>query len=196
MAHFSSWRGRDWLGQVQLLLVACGAVFVAFGIGALVALIDGAAVCTDVLGAPPAVVVSGLRSGVTPGATVSVCAESPTGTQSALAFLVDGVWPLVVAVAAVLLHQIVRDARRADPFTPATVRRMRQLAVFVLLAGGAATTLEMVASDALAGSLVDGGFHRGDAPVWTWLAVALGLAAVAEIVKRGVALRAELDTVI
>jgi hypothetical protein len=189
-------RGRDWLGQLQLTLAAFALVFAVFGVGSLVYLLGGNTVCTEVLGAEPVVAVPGLRAGATAGATVSVCTESPSGAQSVYAFLVEGLWPLVITVAAALLWRIVRDARRSDPFTAATVRRLRRLTVFVLLAGGAAAVAGMVAADALAASFVKGGFHPSDAPVWALLIVGLGLAAIAEIVNRGVALRAELDTVI
>ena len=189
-------RRRDWLAQLQLTLAAFTLVFAVFGIGSLVYLLGANEVCTDVLGAAPVVAVPGLRDGATPGATVSVCTASPTVAQSVYASLVEGLWPLVSAVAAALLWRIVRDCRRADPFTASTVRRLRQLTVFVLLAGGVAAVAQMVAADALAATFVADGFHPSDTPVWAWLLVGLGLAAIAEIVNRGVALRAELDTVI
>jgi hypothetical protein len=72
----------------------------------------------------------------------------------------------VVAALLALLLRIVWGARRGDPFTLATVRRPRVLAV-VTLAGG-----------------------------YLGFLVGFGLLAVAEVVKRGDAMRAGLETVV
>lgn len=189
-------RRDDWLRQQQFVLGGLAVAFAAYGTLALVALFRGATVCTELRGVTPTVEVPGLRGGATPGAAVSVCTDSPTVRESLLAYLVDGLWPLVIAIAAASLYRIVRDAGRTDPFTPATVRRLRRVAVFVLLGGGAATVAEAAASDALAASFVAGAFHASDTPGVVVLVVGLALAAIAEVINRGVALRSELDTVI
>jgi hypothetical protein len=189
-------RDRDWLRPHQSVLGWLAVAFAVVGGATLVALFRGDTVCTELRGVTPTVEVPGLLRGATPGAAVSVCTDSPTVGQSILAFLVQGLWPVIVAIAAVLLHRIVRDAGRTDPFTPATVRRLRRLALFVILAGGVAAIAGMIAADALAASFVDGAFHPGDISVVPWLLSGFGLAAVAEVLNRGVALRTELDTVI
>ena len=65
----------------------------------------------------------------------------------------------------------------------------------MLISGIVVTT----AANATAGLLLRTMVERGVAPnetMWTWLFVAIGIGAAAEIVNRGVAMRAELDTVI
>ncbi|MDG4827263.1 DUF2975 domain-containing protein [Asanoa sp. WMMD1127] len=186
---------RDWLRDLQLLIGASMVVFAGIIVFRLVSVFAGGAVCAGIVGAPVDVAVTGLRPGAQAADTAAVCVESPSVSQVMLMLLHDGPALVAAGIAAALLYRIVRDARRHDPFTATTVRRLRQLAWFLLVAGVVVTSAANTSSGLLLHTMVE----RGTAPnqaMWTWLFVAVGVGAVAEIVNRGVALRAELDTVI
>jgi hypothetical protein len=142
----------------------------------------------------------GLRPGaeVTGGSQVEVLIVDPSGGQ-VVAWLFTWLpsFALFMTVV-VLLRRLVRDARRGDPFTLTTVRRLRILAAVTLAGGAAASLLEygaglMVAWLALeSGVFVEPyGFVRSTA-----LLVGLAFLVIAEVVKRGCAMREELETVI
>jgi hypothetical protein len=90
----------------------------------------------------------------------------------------------------------VRHARRGDPFTPATVRRLRVLALVTLGGGHLGSLVELFASMYLSSTVaVDGVIGVSELPVH-WFLVGFGLFAVAEVVRRGHTMRAELETVV
>jgi putative transcriptional regulator len=82
---------------------------------------------------------------------------------------------------ALLVWRLARDARRGDPFTADTVRRLRRLAWLVLFGGVAVGVASGFAASALARSLVDGGeTTHGQAAIWMWIGVGAAIGAVAE----------------
>ncbi len=105
----------------------------------------------------------------------------------------------------VYARRIANTARLEDPFTPSMVKRLRRLGFLVLLGGAFAEATAYFTSVAVLDIYLDQ-FHaeplmRFDAlpdytPDFWWVLPGLILLGVAEIVRRGVDLRAELDTVI
>jgi hypothetical protein len=189
-------RRRDFLADLDLLVGLGGISLIGLAVVDLVGVFSRVTVCADVAGVDATTTLPGLRDGATIGSAVSVCAEHPTWTQALLGGLVSLPPLLCGAVAAFLLWRVVRRARRADPFTPLTVRRLRWLAGWLFVGGLAASLLASLGADLLVGTMVDSGHSSYDPPGWAWVFAAVGIAAVAEIVHRGVSMRAELDAVI
>ncbi|GAB3660632.1 DUF2975 domain-containing protein [Glycomyces tarimensis] len=102
----------------------------------------------------------------------------------------------VVAALLALLLWLVRHARREDPFTISTVRRLRLAGVVAIAGGYLGFILELTAAMYLSSTMLVGG-SAGVAhlPVH-WLLIGFGLFAIAEVVNRGCAMRAELETVV
>jgi len=195
MTVFSSMRDRDWLRDLQLVTGPAVILFAGTIVFRLVAALTGGGVCVDIVGAPVDVAITGLRPNAHAGNTAAVCVESPSTGQILLMLLHESPALIAGGIAALLLHRVIRDARRHDPFTATTVRRLRQLAWFVLVSGIVVTAAANTTSTLLLHTMVE----RGTAPnetMWTWLFVAIGIGAAGEIVNRGFAMRAELDTVI
>jgi hypothetical protein len=105
---------------------------------------------------------------------------------------------LVTITMFVLLLGVLRRARRDDPFLPATVRRLRALAIVVVVGGPVAFVIEMIAAMELSSRVTK--THMGTTVDLTslgiWLLVGFGFFAIAEVINRGRAMRAELETVI
>ncbi|HEV7898734.1 MAG TPA: DUF2975 domain-containing protein [Planosporangium sp.] len=195
-------RRPDWLAEVQAVLVA-GLVLAAVGAAInVVSLVRREPIVVNVLSERivPDVGLSGLQPGVHlyDSGTVEVLVDHPTPAQ--LAWHTAGSLPtfLVVVFMLVTLLRIVRAARRHDPFSSANVRRLRFLGVVVLVGGGIAMIIETIARLALSGSVRTGPPEVGavvDVSGW-WFLVGFGFLAIAEVVNRGRAMRAELETVI
>jgi hypothetical protein len=98
----------------------------------------------------------------------------------------------------VLLLGVLRRARRDDPFLPATVRRLRVLAIVVLVGGPVAFIVETIAAMDLSARVTNRylGAIFDLTPLGVWLLVGFGFLAIAEVVNRGRAMRAELASVI
>lgn len=193
------WRAKtDWLQELQAVLLlglvmagvlTVGGVAGAFGDSLPVEL--------------PASAVSGsVDSGLRAGATVlseqavTVTVADPSATQRALWLASAAPTNLVVVLLLIQLLRIVRHARRHDPFTTATVRRLRVLAVVALAGGYLAAFAQVLAAMELSGTVLSDGLTAYfELPLY-WFVVGFGLFAVAEVVRRGCALRAELETVI
>jgi hypothetical protein len=146
--------------------------------------------------------VSGAAGGLTGGAVVGadsvveVLVAEP-GARQAIASAFTALPGLLVVLAMlVMLGRIVRAARAADPFTDETVRRLRVLAVGIFAGGVVASVVETVAAVNLALSVTEGSFATDWVVPGRWLLLSIGLLAVAEVIKRGTALRAELATVV
>ncbi len=194
-------RKADWLGEMRVaLLVGAAAVGVAIT----------AVVCSGIAGSPvvarvPAGVitgVSGSAGGLTGGAVigadsvVEVLVARPRARQAVANASTELPGLLVVLTMLVMLERIVRAARGTDPFTGETARRLRVLAVSILVGGVAASVVETVAAVDLALSVTDRSFAADWVIPGQWLLLSFGLLAVAEVIKRGAAMRAELETVI
>lgn len=191
----------DWLHELQVALVV-GVSLVAAGVVLVVGLALfgplSATVPSDHV--VPAGAATGLRDGVAVDAegAIGVSVHDPSAAQTALGLL--GTLPaglLVLAMLALLLRTV-RRARRHDPFTAGTVRDLRRLGVLAMAGGWLAWTVETLARLALAGTLTRdgyGGTFSLLAPL-TWALVGFGYLAVAELLNRGRAMRAELAEVI
>jgi hypothetical protein len=128
---------------------------------------------------------------------VLVEVEKPSTRQRVLHALTK--YPLAVGYVVVffLLYRLVAKARYADPFTAATVRRMRVLAGVVLVGGVLVWIVTNYANDALLDTVADG-------TVWpaplaftaNLLLPGFALLAGAEVVNIGRRMRAELAEVI
>lgn len=193
-------RRPDWLAELQAV-ITCGLVILAVVTagGTAATLNDDqitVAVPAEGLGTP-----DGLPPEVTLAThgTVDVTLSDPTTGQLVASLLTALPSLLLVAAALGLLLAIVRRARRDHPFRSATVRRLRGLALVVLVGGPLAVAVEAFALLNLSTRLTaDGGFRTSLdlSHLGPWILTGFGLLAVAEIVNRGRALRAELDTVI
>jgi hypothetical protein len=162
-------RRPDWLREMQGVLIL-GLVVTAGSALAVVANADA-----------PTLAVAGTAHTV----------ADPTPGQRLLWIATSLPTPVVIAAILVQLLRIVRAARRSDPFTPATVQRLRVLAVVAIAGGYAASFLQILASAALSSGTV----AAGSLPA-SWLLTGFGALAAAEVVNRGCALRAELESVI
>jgi hypothetical protein len=195
-------RRPDWLGELQGLTVLVGVVAVAASAVRVGTAAGDDGVPVD-LQARSLDGVAGVRpeaGGVTVAAdsTVEAVVTDPSGQQVLLWTLT---WmPTVVLVVAVLtlLFRTLRDARRGDPFTAGTVRRLRVLAVVALVGGEVAAVTESLCGMALVDTVLpDGGGFYGTLllPVG-WVFAGVGFLALGEMVRRGRALREELDGVV
>jgi len=191
----------DWLRELQGLLVV-GLALTAVGMIAVIAMTIRGPLPVSV----PAghLVDGGTLHGLTGGAqldqhgNVDVSVADPTRHQAILGVLTVLPSGLVVLTMLAGLYRVIRDARRRDPFTDTTVRRLRQLSAVVILGGLLAWIGEFIAQFALTGTVTPTGW-AGTLPLakpLIWLLVAFGYLAVAEIINRGRAMRAELEQVI
>ncbi|MFB9236133.1 DUF2975 domain-containing protein [Plantactinospora siamensis] len=188
-----------WLAAMELLLL--GAVLLAGG--HLLAGLVGAArhrdVCVEVsLRELGRLVVNGtLPTGRSVAAsTAEVCTWQPSLRQELLDLLARLPGTLVVLVAVVLLLRVVRAARFADPFVPAVAGRLRRIGAVLLLGGCVAEAGQHLGRSALARTLAPGVPARSAAGLLSWLFAAVVVFAIAAVLDRGTALRAELDGVI
>lgn len=189
-----SLRRPDWLKEMQAVLaIALGVVAPALR----------AAIAEELPLELPAAALSGtldyeLREGVAIAAEqdVTVTLADPDAGQRAAWALAELPTQAVAAALLALLLGLVRHARREDPFTPATVRRLRAVAATAIAGGVFAFTVELLASMHLSTTAVVGDIAGISHLPVHWLLIGFGLLAVAEVVKRGRAMREELETVV
>ena len=192
----------DWLAELQALLVLC---LLAVGV-VLVANVVSLAGRQPVVVSLPASAVDGLAGmsgGLRAGATVTadsaveVSLAHPGATESAWYAARSLPEYVLVAVVLGLLLRLVVAARRGDPFTALTVRRLRVLGGVSAIGGFCVGLLGSLGELALTHAASARGVASATLTVSpVWLLVGGGFLAVGEIVGRGRALRAELDTVI
>ncbi|MDQ4020226.1 MAG: DUF2975 domain-containing protein [Actinomycetota bacterium] len=132
--------------------------------------------------------------GVNPTNEVSLGIENPTTQQTALVLLTYVVDAAVYVTFFVLLRQLVRQARHADPFTPATARRLRFLGGFLILGALVAALTTAIAQGFLTRTITtDRVFlFDWDTPGYT-LVTGLVLIVIGEIVRCGAAMREDLE---
>ncbi|WP_422769624.1 DUF2975 domain-containing protein [Plantactinospora sp. WMMC1484] len=195
-------RRPDWLAELQGLVVLLLVVMAGIVAFQSVALIDGRPVVARVPAeALPGVAgaTEGLRSGAAVDGDVEVLVADPT-PGDLVAYYLTGLPTLAVGAAVLaLLWSALRRARRADPFSAGTVRRLRSIGWTALGGGLLAQLVQAIASLALTGRVTaDGTFATTVdlAQTGLFLLVGFGFFAVAEIVRRGVTMRTELETVI
>jgi hypothetical protein len=191
-------RRPDWLKELQAVLVLGLVIVGALGVfGAAAAVGDSLQ-----LELPASAVAGTVDYGLVEGATiaseqdVTVTLADPSPQQRVVWALTGLPTYAVVAAVLALLLRIVWHARRSDPYTPATVRRLRVLAVVTLAGGYLAFLVELAAAMHLSSTVTtDGVIGFSQLPLH-WFLIGFGLFALAEIIKRGNAMRAELETVV
>jgi hypothetical protein len=104
---------------------------------------------------------------------------------------------LLVAEVARRMRNLLGAALDSDPFTAQTVRELTLVAKITALGGLGVWVVSNAAKWALSATMLKSGTAVAphDSPLG-WLAVGLIFAAFAQLIARGVAMRAELDTVI
>lgn len=188
----------DWLKELEAVLVFGVVLLGLLTVSAVVGALGNSLQVTVPAEAVSATVQTGLRDGavVLPAQDVIVEVSGPSGSQRAIWLLSTLPTHLVVVAVMVLLLRIVRAARRTDTFTTATARRLRVLAVVTLVGGYLAVIVQMLASMELSSTVMtDAIAGYSEVPTY-WFLIGFGLFAAAEVVKRGCALRTELETVI
>ncbi|MDG4832357.1 DUF2975 domain-containing protein [Solwaraspora sp. WMMD1047] len=195
-------RKPDWLAEMRAVLIAGLALFAVVVTGNLALTLTGN---RDVVVEVPAKAVDGVAGAsggltggavVRPSSAVVVHLPEPTAGQLVADTLTGLPSALVVLAMLVLLFQVVRRAQRAEPFSAYVVRRLRLAAVVALVGGVLAGLVEAIAALNLSMSATGGeGTTTWQFPL-PWILAGFGLFAVAEVIGRGVAMRAELETVI
>ena len=144
--------------------------------------------------------VSGLAAGVTvdPAGTIAVKIAEPSVAQRLLYLVVVLPGLALVALIAWRMAKLLRAALASDPFTAQTVRALTALAKITAVGGIAVWAMSNLATWALSATVLDAAStpQPHEAAALAWLAVALIFAAFGQLIARGVAMRAELDTVI
>lgn len=104
---------------------------------------------------------------------------------------------LLVAEVARRMANLLRAAQDTDPFTAQTTRELTVVAKITAFGGLGVWVVSSAAKWALSATMLSSGaaVQPHDSPLG-WLAVALIFAAFAQLIARGVAMRAELDSVI
>ena len=153
----------------------------------------------------PASAVNGLHlvGGVTTGVAVDTSGQIPftvhdaSLTQRLLHLMVTLPGVVLVAEIARRLATLLRIAQVGDPFTEVTVRALWRLGKLTAFAGVGVWALGQVAQGLLSATMLDAhtSYKPHQSPLG-WLAVGLIFAGLSVILDRGVAMRAELDTVI
>jgi hypothetical protein len=191
----------DWLRELQGLSL-CGLVVVGAGLAVVVGLAITGPLDTSVPAdqAIAADALTELRPGVTLNSRgmVDVSIRHPSPGQAALGILAVAPTALVVLAMFAILLGVIRHARRHNPFTAATVLRLRWLGVVVMIGGALAWAVEFAASFALVATVSQsgaGGTLTLIEPMM-WLVIGFGYLTVAEVVNRGRAMRDELADVI
>lgn len=128
------------------------------------------------------------------GDAVQVTISNATAQQIVLAALA-GLPTLVVFVTfLVLLLQVLRAARRREPFTGANARRLRFLGGFLVVGAIVASVAEMIIRSVLGTTVRADGIYYFDLDFPGYALIGgLGVIAMAGIVRRGAVLREELE---
>ena len=104
---------------------------------------------------------------------------------------------VLVAEIARRMARLLGAAQNSDPFTARTVHDLNAVAKITAAGGLAVWTLTTVAHWALSATMLQSGTAlHPDESILGWLAVGLVFAGFAQLIARGVAMRAELDTLI
>ncbi len=143
--------------------------------------------------------VGGIVHGVVvdPGGEIVFKVTDPSLGQRMLHLATTFPGLLLVAEIARRMRNLLRAAQDSDPFTAQTVRELTLVAKITAVGGLGVWTVAYVAKWALSATMLESGAAVAphDSPLG-WLAVGLIFAAFAQLIARGVAMRAELDTVI
>ncbi len=187
-------RASEW---TALVATAVGVLLACFSaVGTLVADNVLIPVTTSAAGLPS--VGDGDGFALTGPVTAVLEVSEPTAGGRLWAFAPSLVLAVQVMVVGLLLFRVVRSLRTGDPFAPVNVRRIRVCAVVVLagaLLAAASRVFGYQAAVDEAGRALPGSPALEvvvDVPV-TAVVLGLGLAAAAEFMRRGTALRDDVD---
>jgi hypothetical protein len=138
-----------------------------------------------------------LAQGVMADETGEVIVEisSPTGRQRILYGLTQAPTAFLSLAVLAMLAALLRRTRRTDPFTPQTVRSLRLMGA-VLATGIVAVVLEGAAQLLLSETITPDRMSADMGIPFAWLLGGFICVTIAEIIKRGCAMRDELATVI
>jgi ABC-type amino acid transport substrate-binding protein len=141
--------------------------------------------------------VGGVTAGVDPSGWVPFTIHDPSLAQRLLYLLTVLPGLVLVAEIARRMANLLRAAQASDPFTANTARALVAVGKLTAFAGLGAWILSQIGQGVLSGTMLTSAvtFHPHQAPLG-WLAVGLIFAGFGKILDRGVAMRAELDTVI
>ena len=142
---------------------------------------------------------TGVATGVTldPAGTIAVEIAEPSTAQRLLYLIVVLPGLALVALIARRTAKLLGTALVSDPFTPQTVRALTAVAKLTAAGGITVWAMSYLATWALSATVLDTtDTARPHETPLAWLAVALIFAAFGQLIARGVAMRAELDTVI
>jgi hypothetical protein len=141
--------------------------------------------------------------GIAPGVVVDPAGEvvfsvtDPSLAQRLLSAATSVPGLLLMAWIARRMATVLRAAQDSDPFTRWTVHELDRTAKITAFGGVAVWAITIVAEWTLSATMLTSGAavttHRSLAG---WLAVALIFAAFGQLIARGVAMRAELDTLV
>ncbi|MDR7278352.1 DUF2975 domain-containing protein [Catenuloplanes atrovinosus] len=188
---------RDWLGELRTALTVATVLGAVAGIGTVAQAVtaDAVELTIQTAGAPP---YPGLppRVSLSDGGAMDVTVADPTWAERFASVAVGVPSYLLGMVIIVALWRIVRTALRTDPFAAGPARGLRRLGIGTLVGGLVADVLRTVAG-ALGSTLVyDDGWALSASYSWWWLLLGFGLVAVGEVLRRGAAMRAELEEVV
>ncbi|MFI5915386.1 DUF2975 domain-containing protein [Dactylosporangium sp. NPDC051541] len=131
--------------------------------------------------------------------SIDMVMNGPTWAQTLLGVLNQLPTPIVVLTLLAVLHRVVRRMRRGGPFDEVVVRRVRLLGWIAGVGGMLAVLIEASAEAflTLSADLHGISFWLPIMPgLLSWPLIGIGLLALAEVLRRGVVMRTELDTVI
>jgi hypothetical protein len=195
-------RLRTWLRRLRATATV---VYVAALCGAVALLVIGFIPGSPVTVELPTALLPGWDGlgGIAPGVVLDPAAEviakitNPSLAQRMiyLATMLPGV--LLVADIARRMANLLRTAQDSDPFTAQTARELTVLAKITAFGGLGVWVVSNAANLALSATVLTSGatIQAHQSPLG-WLAVGLIFAGFAQLIARGVAMRAELDTVI
>ena len=196
-------RKPDWLGELQTALIAAVALLGVLTVLNVIAIFGRWSVSVQV---PAGTVdgVGGATGGLTAGAvvdpngTVDVLVGAPSTRQVIAAALVAMPTFLVILALFAMLLGVVYRARKGGPFDQHVVWRLRLIGVVAIVAGVVASLVEFFARLDLMSTVTDRS-TSASVPLQSlfgWVLVGIALFAIAEVVRRGLAMRTELDAVI
>ena len=143
--------------------------------------------------------VRGITAGVVadPSGWIPFSVHDPSLGQRLLYLLTVLPGLAVIAEIARRMANLLRHAQASDPFTGSTARALVTVGKLTVIAGLGTWLLAQVAQAALSGTMLTSSvtFKPHQSPLG-WVAVGLIFVAIGRILDRGVAMRAELDSVI
>jgi Protein of unknown function (DUF2975) len=204
-------RRTDWLRELRGVLLVAAIVSAAFTIASAVITVTGGSFA---VGVPAREVldtgtVHGLPAGVAvdPDLNLYLRVSAPNAEQRLLAMVATAPQYLLTTTMLLLLWRLVSRATRQQPFTAGIARRLHVLGWLAVVGGPAVYAIGFVARFALSSTVTASGAAAATLAASTttvgdlatpaiWLLAGFAFLAIAEIVRRGQALRSELDEVV